>query len=251
MLNIAIAGASGRMGQMLLTAMANDSNVSLSAAFNRGDNLDAALANANVLIDFTQPQASLLHLAACKKHNINAVIGTTGFTTDEKNIIAGYAKHIAIVLAPNTSLGVNVTAQLVAMAAATLGLEADIEVYEAHHKMKVDAPSGTALMLGETAAEARGQILADVAVYDRHAKHTTREAGSIGFTSVRAGDIIGDHTVFFALNGERIEITHKSQSRSTYAHGALRAAKFLCDKSSGLYDMQDVLGLKVATDTTL
>ncbi len=244
MFNIAIAGANGRMGQMLVDAANRDVAISRAIAFNRGDDIEAALNGAKVLIDFTRPAATIAYVDVCVRLGVNAVIGTTGLSVDEKKIIADAANRIAIVLAPNTSLGVNVTAQLVATAAAALGLDADIEIYEAHHKMKVDAPSGTALMLGETAASARGQVLADVAVFDRHAKHGARETGSIGFTSIRAGDIIGDHTVFFALDGERIEITHKSQSRSTYAIGALRAAKFLRDKSSGLYNMQDVLGLK-------
>jgi 4-hydroxy-tetrahydrodipicolinate reductase len=241
MLKIAIAGERGRMGQMLVNAAKNDVNVTVTAAFNRGDDIAAAIGSANVLIDFTRPEATLSHLAICAKLNVNAVIGTTGFSADEKAAIDEYAKKIAIVLAPNTSLGVNVTAKLVAVAAASLGMAADIEIFEAHHKMKVDAPSGTALMLGEIAANARGQHLADVAVYDRHASHSAREQDSIGFSSLRAGDIIGEHTVFFALNGERIEITHKSQSRATYAEGAIRAAKFLQHKAPGLYSMQDVL----------
>lgn len=243
MLIIAIAGARGRMGQMLANAAKTDTNVTVASAFNRGDDIATAISGAQVLIDFTRPEATLAHLAECAQHNVNAVIGTTGFSDAEKTIIQDYAKKIAIVFAPNTSFGVNVTAKLVAVAAASMGMAADIEVFEAHHKMKVDAPSGTALMLGEVAANARGQKLSDVAVYDRHTNHGVREAGSIGFSAVRAGDIIGEHTVFFALNGEVIEITHKSQSRATYAEGAIRAAKFLQGKTAGLFTMQDVLGL--------
>ena len=239
--NIAIAGANGRMGRMLVTAAKHDTEITNAVAFNRGDDIEAALHDTNVLIDFTRPEASLAHIAACEKLGINAVIGTTGFTADEKKIINEAAKKIAIVLAPNTSLGVNVTATLVEMAARSLGMAADIEIFDAHHKMKVDAPSGTALMLGETAAAARGQHFCDVARYEANG---ARSAGTIGFSAVRAGDIVGEHTVFFVLDGERIEITHKSQSRATYALGALQAAKFLRDKTSGLYDMQDVLGLK-------
>jgi len=226
---------------MLVNAAKHDTAITNTVAFNRGDDIDTALREANVLIDFTRPSATLTHIAACEKSGVNAVIGTTGFTSDEKNRITAASKKIAIVLAPNTSLGVNVTATVVAMAARSLGMAADIDVFDAHHKMKVDAPSGTALMLGEVAAAARGQNFSDVA---RYTSNGARPAGSIGFSAVRAGDIIGEHTVFFVLDGERIEITHKSQSRATYAIGALGAAKFLRDKTSGLYDMQDVLGLR-------
>lgn len=229
------------MGRMLVDAAKGDADITKAVAFNRGDDVETALRDVNALIDFTRPDATLTHLAACEKCGVNAVIGTTGFTAEEKNRILEASKKIAIVLAPNTSLGVNVTATLVAMAARTLGHSADIEVFDAHHKMKVDAPSGTALMLGEAAAAARGQYFNEIARFEVSG---AREAGTIGFSAVRAGDIIGEHTVFFALDGERIEITHKSQSRNTYAVGALRAAKFLRDKTTGLYDMQDVLGLK-------
>jgi 4-hydroxy-tetrahydrodipicolinate reductase len=239
--NIAIAGANGRMGRMLITAAKHDIEISNTVAFNRGDDVASLLRDTTILIDFTRPDATMAHIAACEKLGVNTVIGTTGFTADEKKRIAEASKKIAIVLAPNTSLGVNVTATLVEMAARSLGMAADIEVFDAHHKMKVDAPSGTALMLGETAAAARGQNFSEVARYEASG---AREAGTIGFSALRAGDIIGEHTVFFVLDGERIEITHKSQSRATYALGALRAAKFLLDKTSGLYDMQDVLGLK-------
>jgi 4-hydroxy-tetrahydrodipicolinate reductase len=201
------------------------------------------LAGSDVLIDFTRPEGTLLHLAACVERGINAVIGTTGFTEAQLAAVRRYSAKIAIVFAPNMSLGVNVTAKLVAMAAGALGMDADIEVFEAHHKLKVDAPSGTALMLGEVAALARSQNIADVAVFDRHGVGGERQPGSIGFSSMRAGDIIGDHSVFFVLNGERIEITHRSSSRETYAHGAIRAAKFLADKRTGLFGMSDVLGL--------
>ena len=242
-LKLAIAGANGRMGRMVSEAAVHDAQVRVFSEFDQGDDVDAALAGAAVLIDFTRPEATMGHLAACIKHRVNMVIGTTGFTTEQTKQIENAAAHIAIVLAPNMSLGVNVTAKLVAMAAASLGMDADVEVFEAHHKMKVDAPSGTALMLGRAAAQARGQSFDAVAVYDRHAVQAERSPGSIGFSSVRAGDIIGDHTVFFALNGERIEITHKSSSRATYAQGAVRAAKFLNGKTSGLFTMNDVLGL--------
>ncbi len=247
MLKVAITGAGGRMGKMLVAAAHEDSDVQLAATLSRhtsdGD-VDSALSNADVLIDFTKPDATLDYLAICKKHGIKAVIGTTGFSPAQKQQIEAFAKHVAIVFAPNMSIGVNVSLQLVEAAAKALGLDYDIEVFEAHHKMKVDAPSGTALAMGEVAAKARGQRLADVATYDRHGVSIERERGSIGFSVVRAGDIIGDHTVFFAGPGERIEITHKSSSRATYAQGAIRAAKFLADKKVGLFDMRDVLGLR-------
>ena len=244
MLRLAIAGANGRMGQTLVDAAADTADVQLASALGRESDVDAALASADVLIDFTRPEATLKYLTACVKHRVKAVIGTTGFNAEQKQQIEAFAKHIAIVFAPNMSIGVNVSLQLVEAAAKSLGLDYDIEVFEAHHKMKVDAPSGTALALGEAAASARGQKLSDVAVYERHSVTTQRERGSIGFSVVRAGDIIGDHTVFFAGAGERIEITHKSSSRATYAQGAMRAAKYLADKKTGLFDMRDVLGLR-------
>jgi 4-hydroxy-tetrahydrodipicolinate reductase len=176
---------------------------------------------------------------------VNAVIGTTGFTEAQLAVVRGYSAKIAIVLAPNMSLGVNLTAKLVAVAAGALGMDADIEVFEAHHKHKVDAPSGTALMLGEVAADARSQNFSDVAVFDRSSVSGERAPGSIGFSALRAGDIIGDHSVYFVLNGERIEVTHRSSSRETYAHGAIRAAKFVADKRAGMFGMGDVLGLAV------
>ena len=265
-IQLAIAGAGGRMGRMLLEASQTEPTLAVSALLEhagsplvgtdaslllpqlkgltvRADAL-AALNGSNVLIDFTRPEATLAYLADCKAIGVNAVIGTTGFTPEHKQEIAAFAKHIAIVFAPNMSVGVNVTLKLVELAAQSLGFDYDIEIHEAHHKMKVDAPSGTALKLGEIAAEARGQTLADAGVYARHGVTGERKPGSIGFSVVRAGDIIGDHTVLFAGMGERIEITHKSSSRATYAQGAMRAAKFLADKKTGLYDMQDVLGLK-------
>jgi 4-hydroxy-tetrahydrodipicolinate reductase len=244
MLRLAIAGAGGRMGQTLVEAATHTVDVCMTSALGRDSDVEAAFANADVLIDFTRPEATLKYLALCKKHHVKAVIGTTGFSAEQKQQIETFAQHIAIVFAPNMSIGVNVSLQLVEAAAKALGLDYDIEVFEAHHKMKVDAPSGTALALGEVAATARGQKLADVAVYERHNVIHPRERGTIGFSVVRAGDIIGDHTVFFAGPGERIEITHKSSSRTTYAQGAMRAAKFLADKDAGLFDMRDVLGLK-------
>ena len=265
-IKLAIAGAAGRMGRMLLEAIQADASLAVSALLEHADSplvgvdasmlspdlkglmvradANAALQGSKVLIDFTRPEATLAYLAICRNIGVNAVIGTTGFTSPQKQEIEEFSKHIAIVFAPNMSVGVNVTLKLVEMAARSLGLDYDIEVFEAHHKMKVDAPSGTALKLGEVAAAARGQTLANSGVYARHGVTGERKPGSIGFSVVRAGDIIGDHTVFFAGAGERIEITHKSSSRATYAQGAMRAAKFLADKQTGLYDMQDVLSLK-------
>lgn len=265
-IKLAIAGAAGRMGRMLLEAIQADASLAVSALLEHADSplvgvdasmlspdlkglmvradANAALQGSKVLIDFTRPEATLAYLAICRNIGVNAVIGTTGFTSPQKQEIEEFSKHIAIVFAPNMSVGVNVTLKLVEMAAHSLGLDYDIEVFEAHHKMKVDAPSGTALKLGEVAAAARGQTLANSGVYARHGVTGERKPGSIGFSVVRAGDIIGDHTVFFAGAGERIEITHKSSSRATYAQGAMRAAKFLADKQTGLYDMQDVLSLK-------
>ncbi len=244
MLRLAIAGANGRMGQTLVEAATHTADVQLTSALGRDSDVEAALASSDVFIDFTRPEATLKYLALCQKHHVKAVIGTTGFNAGQKQQIEAFAQHIAIVFAPNMSIGVNVSLQLVEAAAKAFGLDYDIEIFEAHHKMKVDAPSGTALAFGEAAAGARGQKLSDVAIYERHNVTHPRQRGSIGFSVLRAGDIIGDHTVFFAGPGERIEITHKSSSRATYAQGAMRAAKFLADKKTGLFDMRDVLDLR-------
>lgn len=202
------------------------------------------LEHSRVLIDFTRPEGTLAHLALCRELGVKLVIGTTGFSEAQKAEIAAAAQDIAIVMAPNMSVGVNVALKLVETAARALGPEYDIEVFEMHHRLKVDAPSGTALKLGEVAAAARGTSLEKSAVHARHGVTGEREAGSIGFSVARGGDVVGDHTVYFAGIGERIEITHRSSSRATYAQGAMRAARFLHAKPPGLYDMQDVLGLK-------
>ena len=265
-LQLAIAGAGGRMGRALLDAVGSLPNAKICSVLEHAlspllgqdagmlaanaagimvtADLDAALTPANVLIDFTRPAATLKHLAACRKHGVNLVIGTTGFSATEKKLIEAASIDIAIVFAPNMSVGVNVMLKLVALATKSLHQQYDIEIIETHHKMKIDAPSGTALKLGEVAAEAMGKSLDEVAVFDRHGNTGERKAGSIGFTAIRGGDVIGEHTVMFAGTGERIEISHKSSSRTNYAEGALRAAVFLADKKSGLYDMADVLGLK-------
>jgi 4-hydroxy-tetrahydrodipicolinate reductase len=206
--------------------------------------LDQGLAGSQCLIDFTRPEGTLAHLRACVQHGVNAVIGTTGFSDAQKAEIAEAAKSIAIVMAPNMSVGVNVTLKLLEMAAKALSTGYDIEIIEAHHRHKVDAPSGTALKMGEVIAGALGRDLKDCAVYAREGVTGERDPSSIGFATVRGGDIVGDHTVLFAGIGERIEITHKSSSRSTYAQGSLRAVRFLAGKPAGLYDMFDVLGLR-------
>jgi len=259
---IAVAGASGRMGQMLIQAVHDSDDLNLGAALDRTgssalgqdagaplglntgvritDDLDA-LAQADCLIDFTRPQGTLTHLAACLRHRVPCVIGTTGFDAQGKQAIQAASEHIGIVFAANMSVGVNATLKLLALAARLLPQGYDVEVFEAHHRHKVDAPSGTAIVMGETVAQAWGTSLDAVADWARHGLTGPRKDGRIGFSSVRGGDIVGDHTVYFCGQGERLEITHRSSSRTTYAQGSLRAARFLADKSSGLYDMQDVL----------
>ncbi len=261
---IAVAGASGRMGQMLIEAVHRSGDCALSGALDiaaspaigrdagamMGQALgvpitaDVAngLAGAQVLIDFTRPEGTMQHLAACRAQRVNLVIGTTGFSDVQKAEIAAAARDIAIVMAPNMSVGVNVTLKLLQMAAQALSTGYDIEIIEAHHRHKVDAPSGTALKMGEVIAEALGRDLKDCAVYERYGHTGERDPSTIGFSAIRGGDIVGDHTVLFAGTGERIEITHKSASRTTYAQGSLRAARFLVGRERGLHDMFDVLG---------
>ena len=265
-LRIAIAGAGGRMGRALLEASGSLPNARICGVLEHtgsqllgrdaselsnnaagvviSADIDGALAHANVLIDFTRPEGTLHHIAACRKHGVKLVIGTTGFSAEEKKQIEAASKDIAIVFAPNMSVGVNVMLKLVALATKALHEQYDIEIIETHHRMKVDAPSGTALQLGKIAAEVIGKPLEEIGVFERHGVIGERKPGSIGFSAIRGGDIIGDHTIMFAGTGERIEISHKSSSRTNYAQGAMRAAVFLADKNSGLYDMSDVLGLK-------
>jgi 4-hydroxy-tetrahydrodipicolinate reductase len=264
-LPIAVAGASGRMGRMLLEAIlaSGDAQVagaldvpgspalgSDATAFLGQDSgvlvtsdLQQGLQNAQYLIDFTRPEGTLAHLAVCRQLGVKMVIGTTGFTQEQKAQIAEAAQDIAIVMAPNMSVGVNVTLKLLDMAARALSTGYDIEVIEAHHRHKVDAPSGTALKMGEVIASALGRDLKDCAVYAREGVTGERDPSSIGFATIRGGDIVGDHTVLFAGTGERIEITHKSSSRATYAQGSVRAVRFLAHQKTGLFDMFDVLGL--------
>jgi len=264
--NVVITGVSGRMGVALLEGVFADEALTLHAAIDRSgsaligqdagaqfglvsgvkvtSDLTAALHGADVLVDFTRPEAAMQYLAACQLAGVQMVIGTTGFTELEKAMIEAASQQNAIVFAPNMSVGVTLLINLVEQAAKVLNEGYDIEVVEMHHRHKVDAPSGTALRLGEAAAQGLGQDLKDCAVYAREGVTGEREAGKIGFATLRGGDVVGDHTVIYAGTGERIEITHKASSRATFALGALRAAKFLSDKKSGLFDMRDVLGFK-------
>jgi 4-hydroxy-tetrahydrodipicolinate reductase len=263
-IKIAIAGSSGRMGQMLIEAVLAQADCQLFAALDRENSpaigQDAAaflgkscgikisselknLAGADVLIDFTRPEGTLQHLAACQQHGVNIIIGTTGFEEAGKAAIQAAAQQIAIVHAYNMSAGVNLLVKLLEVAAKTLNTGYDIEILEMHHRMKVDAPSGTALMLGDAVAGALGRSLDECAVYDRHGITGERDPSSIGFATLRGGDVIGDHTVIFAGMGERIEISHKASNRTIYAQGSIRAARFLNGQKTGLFNMQDVLGL--------
>ncbi|MEG1769479.1 MAG: 4-hydroxy-tetrahydrodipicolinate reductase [Comamonas sp.] len=263
---IAVAGASGRMGRMLIEAIHNSEDCVLAGALDVPgspalgidataflgsasgvvitSDLRQGLAQAQVLIDFTRPEGTLAHLEVCKDLGVKLVIGTTGFSDEDKKTLAEGAQRVAVMLAPNMSVGVNVTLKLLEMAAKALSTGYDIEIVEAHHRHKVDAPSGTALKMGEVIADALGRDLAECAVYERYGHTGARDPSSIGFATVRGGDIVGDHTVLFAGTGERIEITHKSSSRETYAQGSLRAVRFLADKPQGMFDMFDVLGLR-------
>ncbi|WP_033375431.1 4-hydroxy-tetrahydrodipicolinate reductase [Leeia oryzae] len=264
-LRIAVAGASGRMGRELLSAVHQDANATLGAALDRAGNdfigqdagmligapngikvsadVEAALKGCDVLIDFTRPEATLQHLEICRKLGVKLVIGTTGFSAEQKQLIQDASKDISIMMAPNMSVGVNVLLKLLQQASKALSEGYDIEIVEMHHRHKVDAPSGTALRLGEVIAETLGRDLATDAVYGREGVTGERDPKTIGFATMRGGDVVGDHTVVFAGIGERIEISHKASSRATFAQGALRASHFLAGKSAGLYDMQDVLGM--------
>ena len=264
-IKVAIAGCSGRMGRTLLENVLQSDDLVLHAALEHAasaqlgqdagalignacgikitDDVAAAVKGADVLIDFTRPEGTLHHLEVCKKLGVNMVIGTTGFNAQQKAQLGAAAQHIGIVFAPNMSVGVNLNFKLLEMAAKVLNHGYDIEIIEAHHRHKVDAPSGTALGMGEVIAKTLGRDLAQCAVYGRQGVTGERDPSTIGFATVRGGDIVGDHTVLFAGTGERIEITHKASSRATFALGALRAARFLQENPAGMYDMQDVLGL--------
>ena len=265
-IRFAVAGAGGRMGRMLIEAILAAEDATLAAALDLPgapalgrdagealgvrtgvlveDDIEAALARADCLIDFTRPAGTLEHMSVCRKRGVQMVIGTTGFDTEQKLVIQDASRDIAIVFAPNMAVGVNLVFKLLDTAARILSDGYDVEIVEAHHRHKVDAPSGTALRMGEVVAAALGRDLAACAVYGREGHTGERPATQIGFATVRGGDIVGDHTVLFAGTGERVEISHKAASRMPYALGSLRAARFLRGRSRGLFDMQDVLGLR-------
>ena len=267
MIRVAVVGAAGRMGKSLIQAVTEADGVTLGAATERPgsslvgadagelasvgrldvtiqDSLEAVVNDFDVVIDFTAPQVTLNHMAVCRTHGKRIVIGTTGFSDEQKSELKAAAEEIAIILAPNMSVGVNLCFKLLDIAARVMGDEVDIEVIEAHHRHKVDAPSGTALRMGEVVADALGRDLKECAVYGREGITGERDRKSIGFETIRAGDVVGDHTVLFAAMGERVEITHKASSRMTFANGAVRGAGWLMQRENGLYDMQDVLSLR-------
>ncbi|AUH51741.1 4-hydroxy-tetrahydrodipicolinate reductase [Chromobacterium sp. ATCC 53434] len=263
--NIVIVGASGRMGRVLIESVLNAPGVRLHAAIDHADSgfigqdaglfcgrssgvaiatdFISALDGADVVIDFTRPEGTLEHMLACVERKVKMVIGTTGFDDAGKAAIAAAAGQIGIVFASNFSVGVNLTFKLLDIAARVLNEDYDIEIVEAHHRFKVDAPSGTALRMGEVIADALGRDLKQCAVYGREGVTGERDPKTIGFATVRGGDVVGDHTALFATLGERVEISHKASSRATFANGAVRAARWLSDQPHGLFDMQDVLGL--------
>lgn len=265
-MNIAVAGSSGRMGRTLIETVLRDPELRLAAALEQTGNahigkdagelvgapcgvkmdgdIEAALKGCDALIDFTRPEGTLAHLEACRKLGVRMVIGTTGFDDQGKKAIADASRGMAIALAPNFSIGVNVAFKLLEVAAKALSSGYDVEVIEAHHRHKVDAPSGTALRMGEVVAQALGRDLKHCAIYGREGLTGERKDETIGFSTVRGGDLVGDHTVMFIGTGERIEVTHRASSRSNYANGAVRAARFIMDKKAGLFDMHDVLGLR-------
>jgi 4-hydroxy-tetrahydrodipicolinate reductase len=267
MTRIAVTGAAGRMGRQIIEAIQAQEGVQLGAALERpgspmlgldagelagigrlgvmiGDSIEAVSEHFDVLIDFTLPEVTVANVAACRAAGKKMVIGTTGLSEAQKQLLAEAASEIAIVFAPNMSVGVNLCLKLLELAASVLGDEVDVEIIEAHHRHKIDAPSGTALAMGETVARTLGRDLKSCAVYGREGRTGERDRQTIGFETIRAGDIVGDHTVLFAGIGERIEITHKASSRMTFAKGAVRAAAWLAEHPAGLFDMQDVLGLK-------
>ncbi|MDR2789124.1 MAG: 4-hydroxy-tetrahydrodipicolinate reductase [Candidatus Accumulibacter sp.] len=265
-LKIAVVGATGRMGRMIIEAVLKDGAAGLAAAIEPpghpsigkrvgeliglpcelrvSPDAEAGIAQADCLIDFTRPQGTLDHLAICRRHKVAMVIGTTGLDDAGKQAVADAAREIPVVFAPNMSVGVNVVFKLLDMASRILAQGYDIEIVEAHHRLKVDAPSGTALRMGEVIAGALGRDLKQCAVFDREGVTGERDPSAIGFASVRGGDMVGEHTVMYCGIGERVEISHKAGSRVPYALGSLRAAHFLADKANGLFDMQDVLGLR-------
>ncbi|KXB30933.1 4-hydroxy-tetrahydrodipicolinate reductase [Dechloromonas denitrificans] len=263
---IGVVGAGGRMGRMLIEAALKDEQLAVGAAFDMPgspvigktagdlvgmacdvlvtDDVAAGLKNIDCLIDFTRPQGTLQHLELCRQAGVGIIIGTTGFEAEGKEAIAAAAREIPVVFAPNMAVGVNLVFKLLETAASILNQGYDIEIVEAHHRLKIDAPSGTALRMGEVVAGALGRDLAECAVYGREGVTGERDPSTIGFATVRGGDIVGDHTVMFCGLGERVEVTHKASSRMPYALGSMRAARFIAGRKSGLFDMQDVLGLR-------
>ena len=266
MINVGVIGAGGRMGRMLIEAIQDNPQTTLIAAIERQgsslvgadagevaavgrldvkivDDLQSVINKIDVLIDFSLPAATEKNMQVCAEHNVAMVIGTTGFNEQQEQVLAKASEQVAIVYAGNYSTGVNLSLKLLGMAAKAFGTDADVEIIEAHHKHKIDAPSGTAYMMAEAVAEARGQNLKDVAVYGREGQTGEREAGTIGIHAIRGGEIIGDHTVMFIADGEVVEITHRARARMTFAAGAVRAATWIVQQSAGQYNMQDVLGL--------
>ncbi len=243
MTKIAINGSNGRMGQALIEAVKLNPNVSEGSILKRGDDIKRVLKDFDVLIDFTRPEATLDALSICQSAGKAMVIGTTGFSDDALKVIDQASSDIPIVFAPNMSVGVNLTLKLLETTAKVIGTDSNIEIVEAHHRHKVDAPSGTALKMGEIIANALGRDLSECAVYGREGKEGPRDRQTIGFSSIRGGDVVGEHTVTFFMEGERVEITHKASSRMTYANGAVKASQWLTNQPNGLYSMQDVLDL--------
>lgn len=265
-IKVGVIGAGGRMGRMLIEAVQNNAKTTLNAAIERQgsslvgadagevaaigrlevqivDELEAVINDIDVLIDFSLPDATEKNMQVCAERNVAMVIGTTGFNEAQEQVLATASEKIAIVYAGNYSTGVNLSLKLLGMAAKAFGNDADVEIIEAHHKHKIDAPSGTAYMMAEAVAEARGQNLKDVAIYGREGQTGERESGTIGIHAVRGGEIVGDHTVMFIADGEVVEITHRARERMTFAAGAVRAATWVTEQAVGQYDMQDVLGL--------
>ena len=243
MTKIAITGSNGRMGRALIRAVKINPDVSQGPMLNRGDDINLVLKDFDVLIDFTRPEATLNVLSICQNAGKAMVIGTTGFSDEGLKIINQASSDIPIVFAPNMSVGVNLTLKLLETTAKVIGTDSNIEIVEAHHRHKVDAPSGTALKMGEVIANALGRDLSECAVFGREGTEEPRDRQTIGFSSIRGGDVVGEHTVTFFMEGERVEITHKASSRMTYANGAVKACQWLNNQENGLYSMQDVLDL--------
>ena len=243
MTKIAITGSNGRMGRALIRAVKINPNVSQGPMLNRGDDINLVLQDFDVLVDFTRPEATLNALSICQNAGKAMVIGTTGFSDEALEIINQASSDIPIVFAPNMSVGVNLTLKLLETTAKVIGTDSNIEIVEAHHRHKVDAPSGTALKMGEVIANALGRDLSECAVYGREGTEEPRDKQTIGFSSIRGGDVVGEHSVTFFMEGERVEITHKASSRMTYANGAIKACQWLTNQANGLYSMQDVLDI--------